>query len=167
MARKIELITEFEILDPADLQPDMVKLLEAAKDAGNQAYAPYSHFKVGAALLLADGTIVKGSNQENAAYPSGTCAERTAFFYAGANYPGNTIVMAAVAAKPETAADYFTASPCGSCRQAMLEYEDKQDSAIKLLMLGHNGKVFVSASVSNLLPFKFDAQALEGDRGED
>ncbi|MES2387402.1 MAG: cytidine deaminase [Bacteroidota bacterium] len=162
MARKLELITEFEVLEAHEADKDMQALLTAAREAGAKAYAPYSHFLVGAAVMLTDGTIIIGSNQENAAYPSGICAERSAIFYTGSAHPGKEIKMIAVAAKPEHAPDYLTASPCGACRQAMLEYEDKQHKDIKLLLQGRGGQVFISASVANLLPFKFDAAALEG-----
>jgi cytidine deaminase len=143
-------------LDKTDIQ-----LLEKARQACNNAYAPYSNFYVGAAVLLADGTIVMGSNQENAAYPSGLCAERTAVFAAGSNYPDQSIhAIAIVACNQRTKVD-TPVSPCGACRQVVLEYEIKQQSPIRVILLGEGDKIYISPSIGNLLPIQFSAHQLK------
>jgi cytidine deaminase len=143
-------------LDKFDTQ-----LLEKARQACKNAYAPYSNFYVGSAILLADGTMVMGSNQENAAYPSGLCAERTAVFAAGANYPDQKIIAIAVVARKQHAQSFVPVTPCGACRQAILEYEVKQQSSIRLLMQGANNKIYISPSVSNMLPVQFSVLQLK------
>jgi cytidine deaminase len=143
-------------LDKTDMQ-----LLEKAQQACNNAYAPYSNFYVGAAVLLADGSIISGSNQENAAYPSGLCAERTAVFAASSNYPGQTIEAIAVAASKQHSSVFVPVSPCGACRQVLLEYEARQQSAVRLIMIGENNKVYISPSISNLLPAQFSVHQLK------
>jgi cytidine deaminase len=128
------------------------KLIAHAKQALSTAYAPYSQFKVAAAVLLQNGEIVCGSNQENAAYPSGLCAERVAFFTAATLYPAVKILAVAVT----TAAHlHEPVAPCGACRQVMVEYEVKQDSKIKLLLTNPAGKMYISESIENILPFVF------------
>jgi cytidine deaminase len=117
---------------------------------------------VGAALLLADGTIFSGTNQENAAYPSGLCAERTALFGLAAAQPGHApIVGMAVAARP-AAGDFGPAFPCGACRQVMLEYEVRQAQPIPLLLPGRNGNILCFDSLAALMPFNFSADDLPG-----
>lgn len=146
--------------DEAELPADYQSLLTEATKALDMAYAPYSHFQVGAAILLDNGQVVTGANQENAAYPSGLCAERTAMYYTGAHYPKNTIKAVFVVARKENTTYQVAACPCGSCRQAMLEYEERQKSPITLLFRsGQKGYVAVN-SVADLLPFKFDADSL-------
>jgi cytidine deaminase len=141
----------------ATLDADMHPLLDACIVAMENAYAPYSTFQVGSAVLLENGLIIKGSNQENAAFPSGLCAERVAFFFAGANYPGLRIVAAAVTARSlnYTMGDPIT--PCGGCRQSMLEYEIKQKSDIPIYMLSPSGQIIVSKSIKQLLPLHFES----------
>lgn len=139
------------------------KLVEAAKDATRRSYAPYSKFHVGAAILLADDTIVAGSNQENAAYPSGICAERTAAFYASSSHPGTPMKKIAIAAwtrlgRPDNLPDdlYFQASPispCGACRQVLLEYETLH-GPIEVILYGRD-KTYIFPSIASLLPFSF------------
>lgn len=138
-------------------------LVEAAQEATRTSYVPHSRFHVGAAILMADGEIVAGSNQENAAYPSGTCAERTTAYYAAASHPGIPMKKIAIAAwtshdKPEGLPweEYFQAnpiSPCGACRQALLEYEAR-DGAIEVILYGRD-KTYIFPSVASLLPFCF------------
>lgn len=138
-------------------------LVEAAKEATRSSYVPYSKFHVGAAILMENGDIVRGSNQENAAYPSGTCAERTAAFYASASHPGQAMRKIAVAAWTELGRpaglpheEYFQAmpiSPCGACRQALLEYEAAHGS-IEVILYGRD-KTYIFPSVASLLPFSF------------
>lgn len=138
-------------------------LFERAKEIALQAYAPYSKFFVGCALLLENGTIITGNNQENAAYPLGLCAERVAFFHAGANHKGVKIIKAAIYARSELFTVTEAVSPCGACRQAMSEYEQNQGSAIQLIMGGEKGPVIKTGSVSILLPLIFSKISLHMD----
>ena len=151
----------YEELDSAtDLNPTEQTTWQAARDATVHAYAPYSGFQVGAALLLADGTVFRGTNQENAAYPSGLCAERTALFGLAAAQPSHTpIVGMAVAARP-TDGDFGPALPCGACRQVMLEYETRQGQAIPLLLPGRDGTILRFGSLAALIPFHFSPDDL-------
>jgi len=141
--------------DKSSLPGHLVHLLEEAKQALLNAHAPYSQFNVGAAILLDSGKIIWGSNQENMAYPSGLCAERVAFFAVGAQYPKQRIVAVAISVK----ADHFLVdqplAPCGGCRQAMLEFELKQEEDITIVMQGESGEIAVVESVKTLLPFYF------------
>ncbi|MFN5621845.1 MAG: cytidine deaminase [Flavobacteriales bacterium] len=143
-----------------ELQELAQRLLLAAKDAMHRAYAPYSQFHVGAAILLENNSIVEGNNQENAAYPSGLCAERVAIFSVGANFPNQTIQAIAITA---SSANYIAGepvTPCGACRQSMLEYELKQGKPIAVYLLSPSNEVIVIPSVSQLLPLHFDASNL-------
>ncbi len=135
-------------------------LVQAAKAACNTSYAPYSHFHVGAAVLLENGETISGSNQENAAYPSGTCAERCTLFYANARHPDVAPTTLAIAAC--NAEGVFTPSPippCGSCRQVLIETENRYGRPLRLLLYGKN-HIYIIASASLLLPIQFDASAL-------
>jgi cytidine deaminase len=127
-------------------------LLQAAADIAATAYAPYSNYQVGCALLMENGQVICGSNQENASFPAGTCAERSALFFAGSTYPGMRILAAAVTT-------LFPAqnpvAPCGICRQALMEYEMRQEQPIELLMSHPGGRVYRSESISNILPVFF------------
>ena len=136
-------------------------LLLRAIDISATAYAPYSNFHVGAALELSNGVIITGSNQENVAFPSGICAERTAFYYAGANYPNEKILKVAVTARSKHFNVNYPVSPCGACRQAMYEYENKQESSIKVIMMGESGEVRVMHAIADLLPFTFNETSLK------
>ncbi|MEA5260380.1 cytidine deaminase [Arcicella aquatica] len=131
------------------------KLLNEARKATYKSYAPYSNFHVGAAILLDDDTIVMANNQENAAFPSGSCAEQSAIFWVGANYPERTIKSIAVIARPGKGDVFRGVSPCGACRQAMLEYEVRQKEPIRFIMLGANNQILVTESIGDLLPIKF------------
>lgn len=158
---KIELRLTYTVFDTIDeLDEEGQQLITAAKEFAQNAYAPYSNFNVGAALLLENGKIVHGSNQENAAYPSGLCAERVAFFSASANYPNVRIRRVAVVARRNHESDFLEASPCGSCRQVMMEYEEKQSHPVEIILMGNKGKVLVMPSIETLLPFKFTARSL-------
>lgn len=151
--QKITGTTELIQYQQDELPVEYQKLVREAAQALNGSYAPYSHFPVGAALLLHDGTIVKGANQENAAYPSGLCAERTALFYAGANYTDTIIKALAVTVKNSIDSFPF---PCGSCLQVMSEYQEKQQASIDILMIHpQSGEVLLSRGIQNLLPFAF------------
>ena len=137
------------------------KLIDAAKEASNRSYAPYSRFQVGAAVRLAGGVLVSGSNQENAAYPSGTCAERTTLFYANSRYPDQAIKTLAIAARNEQGKfleDPIT--PCGACRQVMLEMETRYRQPMRILLYGEK-EIYEMQKVGDLLPFSFDASAMQ------
>lgn len=132
------------------------ELALAAIAATEGSYAPYSNFNVGSAILLDDGTIVKGSNQENAAYPSGLCAERTAMFYASARYPDRKMSKIAVAACHNGVLCDEPATPCGSCRQVMAQYQLKGGQPMEILLVG-GSKVWKFAKVDDILPLIFDS----------
>jgi len=159
--KEINITSSFTIFDnlnelPAEIQDLMNQAVEIRK----KAYAPYSKFKVGAALLLDNGKVILGSNQENAAYPSGLCAERTAIFYAGSTYPKAKILKMAITAASDTNQTTAPIPPCGSCRQSIAEYEIKQDTPIEIYFMGEIGEVYKSSSLKNLLPLMFDKKFL-------
>ncbi len=143
------------------LSPEDFDLIEQAKAATQTSYAPYSNFCVGAALRLENGVVVCGSNQENAAYPAGCCAERTAMFYANAQYPNTAPVTIAIAARRASEEGFLTVpiSPCGICRQALIEAETRYRQPIRVLLYGED-VIYELEKVSSLLPFQFDASAL-------
>lgn len=143
-----------------ELSADEQNLFTRARDASGQAYAPYSKFKVGCALLLENGQVITGNNQENAAYPLGLCAERVAFFNAGANHKGVKIIQTAVYAESELFTVSHAISPCGACRQAMSEYENNQGSPISLVMGGQAGPLIKIKAVADLLPLLFGKASL-------
>ena len=130
-------------------------LLEAAIDATKGSYAPYSHFNVGAAVRLADGTVVKGANQENAAYPSGLCAERTAMFAASAQHPGVPFEAIAVVCSRGGSLMLNPGSPCGACRQVMAQYERLSLKPMRIL-LGSGGPILAFTGVESLMPLIFN-----------
>ena len=162
MAKKISHHIEFEIFNFDELSIEEQSLIDEAKSAMAQAYAPYSNFEVGAAVLLENGKVVSGNNQENAAYPSGLCAERVAIFSAGANYPQEKVKMIAIVAKSNSASDFVMVSSCGSCRQSMMEYESKQKEPIQLLFVCPNNEI-LKTTVGDLLPLGFDSKSLFGN----
>jgi cytidine deaminase len=129
--------------------------MDQAAAVRKTAYAPYSKFRVGVALILDNGQVILGSNQENAAYPSGLCAERVAIFYAGAKYPEAKVLKMAITAASDTNETTTPIPPCGSCRQAIAEYEIKQDTPIEIYFMGEIGTIYKSESLKNLLPFMF------------
>ncbi len=138
-----------------ELPVDERSLMEMAVVARGDAYAPYSNFKVGAAVLLNNRETVIGNNQENASYPSGLCAERVAVFQAGAKYPGVPVKAIAISAASANYEVRVPAAPCGNCRQALYEYEQRYNSPIKILMMGETGEVFSCESIADLLPLAF------------
>ncbi|GLB48784.1 cytidine deaminase [Neptunitalea lumnitzerae] len=159
--KEIQINSTIQVYDSVqELPKNVQELMEKAVEARKKAYAPYSKFQVGAALMLANGEAVSGNNQENAAYPSGLCAERVAVFYAGAHYPGETVEMMAISAtsldKPVTT----PVPPCGACRQAIAEYEIKQEKPIALYFMGEKGAVYKTNSLKDLLPLIFDGSML-------
>jgi cytidine deaminase len=161
MAKQITGNYTFDVFDSLNnLNSEDQNLLTAAINAINNAYAPYSNFYVGAAVLLENGKIITGNNQENAAYPTGLCAERVAIFYASSQYPGIKIKSIAVSAKSKKYNINYPIAPCGSCRQAISEYEVKMDSPIRLIMSGESGEIYISPSISNLLPLMFSSKNL-------
>ena len=159
--KKIELISTITVYSAlSELPADVNILMRKAIEIRKKAYAPYSKFKVGAAILLDNGIVVQGSNQENAAYPSGLCAERVAIFYAGATYPDAKIVKMFITASPQDRDLEEPIPPCGSCRQAIAEYEFKQDIPIAIFFMGAKGDIYKSDSLKNLLPLVFDKNHL-------
>ena len=143
-----------------ELTPQEADLLEQAKQASLRSYSPYSHFSVGAAALLDDDTVITGSNQENSAYPSGLCAERTAVFYANSRYPERTVRLLCVVAR-NTDGRYTERPipPCGACRQVLSETEDRQRQPMRIMLYGTSGIVFLN-TVKDLLPLHFDTTFL-------
>lgn len=148
-----------EAATPDDLSAKEQQLIAAAREAAQKAYAPYSRFRVGAALLLGSGEMFTGNNQENAAYPSGMCAERVAIFAANATNPGSGIEMLAVAAIVNDDFLDEPVYPCGSCRQTLLESENRFGKPVRILMYGKN-RIHIVNSVKDLLPLSFDASFL-------
>lgn len=138
---------------PGELPSDNQTLVDAAKEMTLRAYAPYSRFNVGAAILLDNGEIIRGANQENAAFPSGTCAERTACYQAGALHPGVPMKKIAIAARTDEGFQAEPISPCGACRQALLEYEHLH-GPIQVILYGTN-RTLILPSVASLLPLSF------------
>lgn len=149
----------FQRLSESELTVDQQGLIEKAKEAAQASYSPYSKFQVGAALLLADGSVIKGANQENASYPAGLCAERVALFQAGATRPDTPLQTLAVVAKKVNEDTYKAVAPCGSCRQVMLEYETKHGQPLQILFKSDGGWVLAESS-KLLLPFCFDKHNL-------
>lgn len=147
--------TKIEVYSYNELNDTDKNLVERAKKATETSYAPYSKFNVGAAVLLENGEIISGSNQENAAFPSGTCAERTTIFYAGARFPGIRFCKLAIAAFTEGEFIEEPISPCGACRQAILEYEKLGGQPIEILLAGRN-KVYKLQGIRSLLPLSFE-----------
>jgi len=157
--QKIE-ISYLEYEKEAELSTEDKALLEMARKAAEKAYAPYSGFNVGAAILLENDVIVTGNNQENAAYPSGLCAERVALFSASAQYPGVAIKALAITAKSALIAVDSPVFPCGACRQVMAEYESHQQTPVKIILSGLTGKIMLLNGVSSVLPFIFNGSSL-------
>lgn len=138
-----------------ELPEDIRSLINKAKEAAENAYAPYSNFLVGAALQLESGETLSGNNQENAVFPAGICAERVVLAYAHANWPQTKPLKIAVVARRRDKEMYAYVTPCGICRQTLTEYEQKFGSAIEIYMLGPDDQVLTAAGVDDLLPFKF------------
>jgi cytidine deaminase len=150
------LLTPFVILEETDLTKEQSALIDRAKAIAETAYAPYSKFQVGAAVLLDNGEIVSGSNQENVAFPSGICAERTAIFYANAQYPDQPVRAIAIAAQTGGKWLEKPISPCGACRQALLEAETRFAADIQVLLYGSQ-QIIQIESIKSLLPFAFNS----------
>ena len=159
--KKIKIESTFDVYETIEkLAPSIQTLIKKASEARKKAYAPYSEFLVGAALELENGEIISGNNQENASYPSGLCAERTAVYYAGSEFPNQKILRMAIVAGSTLNPTTKPIPPCGACRQALSEYEVKQKSPMELYFMGTSGQIAVSKSVENILPWIFDKTVL-------
>ncbi len=159
MHKKYEFEYE-EFAAKEDLAIEDIELLNAAYDAVETAFAPYSKFKVGAAARLSNGQIIIGSNQESASYPVGICAERTLLNSIGSQYPNETIKAMAISYTPNGVASDHPLSPCGMCRQSLLDYELRYKAPIRLILAGKTGNVLVMPSASKMLPFGFTGSIL-------
>lgn len=153
--KTFEVKAQVEELSYSELTDKESELVKLAREATYRSYSPYSHFRVGAAILLSNGEVITGANQENAAYPSGTCAERSACYYAGAAYPNERFEAIAIAAR-DNDGEFVSepCSPCGACRQALLQYELLAEKGVKVLLVGAE-KVYRLESIRALLPFAF------------
>ena len=159
--KQLDIHTTIKIYSPDELSAEEQQLVAIAKEATTRSYAPYSHFHVGAAALLANGEIISGTNQENAAYPSGICAERTTLFYANSQHPQEAVKALAIAAR--TSEGHWTEtpiSPCGACRQVMTETENRFGKPMKVLLCSTR-EVFVIESAKDLLPVSFGSEDLK------
>ncbi len=146
--------TKIIVCSYEELTDEEKKLVDAAKEASNRSYAPYSRFQVGAAVRLAGGVLVSGSNQENAAYPSGICAERTTLFYANSQYPDRAVEALAIAAQTGGKFIEHPTAPCGACRQVILETEERYRHPIRIYLYGTD-EVYIVDSIVSLLPLCF------------
>ena len=153
--RYLKITAKIGICNYEELLSEEKIIVDKAKEATSRAYAPYSKFQVGAAALLANGEIITGNNQENVAFPSGLCAERTTLFYAHSQYPDEAVLALAIAAYAE--GDFLDRpiSPCGACRQVMLETEMRFHQPVKIILYGKK-EILIAESVKDLLPLAFD-----------
>jgi cytidine deaminase len=159
--KEIELTFKVRVYHSAEELPESSQnLIRLAREAAERAYAPYSGYRVGASVLLENGEIVTGNNQENAAYPSGLCAERTALFYASSRYPGVAVTSIAVSTLSNPLLPGEFAKPCGSCRQVMAEYEDLSGLPIEIILDGSSAITVVNG-IDTLLPFRFKKEDLK------
>jgi cytidine deaminase len=152
--RELKIDTKIRICQYNDLSESEKNLIDQAKMAVARAYAPYSHFQVGAAVLLANGSVVTGNNQENAAYPSGLCAERTALFYANSQYPDAAVKTIAIAAFTEGKFLEQPITPCGGCRQVILEAQNRYKHPIQIILYGTK-EIYLIDKITDLLPLSF------------
>ena len=160
MADKKYIINYEEFSSASQMTPEDQEMVAAALDAQKGSYSPYSHFQVGASLKLENGLVLKGANQENAAYPSGLCAERTVMFYAGANYPDIPFDTLAIAGSDHGVLCESPASPCGACRQVMAEYQKKHSKPFNIILVGSK-RIRKFHCVDDVLPFIFDSLTVE------
>jgi cytidine deaminase len=151
----IQIFQDFTTLDPSDSI-----LLTVAREATGHAYAPYSKFRVGAAVRLSNGQILSGSNQENASFPAGICAERVVLSAASATYPGTAVTSLALTYINESGTSNRPISPCGICRQTLAEYEQRFNHQIRLILGGNSGEIFIINRATDLLPFAFSNTGL-------
>ena len=157
--KEIKIETSIKFCQLEELEDSDQQLVRKAIIATKNSYSPYSHFRVGAALRLADGMEIIGANQENAAYPVGLCAERTAIFAAQANYPEQPIVAIAITAANENGLVKNPVSPCGSCRQVMLEIEDRYKQPVTIMLYGTDG-VYIINSIKDIMRLYFVDEAM-------
>jgi len=158
--KEINLSTKIAVYMLEECSDIEKKLINAAKKATENSYAPYSEFHVGAAVLLENGEIISGNNQENAAYPSGLCAERTTVFFANASHPNQKIEAIAIAAWNNGRFTDDAITPCGGCRQVLLETENRFKSPIKVMMYGENG-IYLVNSIKDILPLSFGDEIMK------
>jgi len=153
--KTLEIAAKIQIFDENELNSEQKNVIEAAKNATFRSYSPYSQYKVGAACLLDNGEIIEGSNQENAAYPSGICAERTCLFYALSRYPDAKVKMLCIVGRNQSG-EFTTGvcAPCGACRQVILETEYRSGAPIEILLPSKEG-IYCFNGISTLLPFGF------------
>lgn len=153
--KKVKVEIDIDSCKYDELTPKDKELVDAACEATKRSYAPYSKFSVGAAAQLENGVIVTGNNQENAAYPSGLCAERTTIFYANAQYPDQPVLTLAIAARTEDGFLDSPIPPCGSCRQVLLETEKRFGKAMRVILFSKND-IYIINGIKDLLPLSFD-----------
>lgn len=158
--KNIEIVAKIKICNYNEITNDQKKVINAALDASSRSYAPYSDFHVGAAVLLDNGEIISGSNQENAAYPSGICAERTTLFYAGSHFPKAKILKMAIIAQSNGEITQNVCAPCGACRQVILESEFRSGAPIEIMLCGKE-EVYIFEGIKQILPFAFDINSLK------
>ena len=158
--KTLEISAKITILSELELTDDQKNVVEAAKKATLTSYSPYSHFSVGAACLLDNGEIISGSNQENAAYPSGICAERTTLFYAMARFPEAKVLKLAIISRNKGRITPEVCTPCGACRQVILETEARGGQPIELLLCSDT-EIYVVNGISSLLPLGFNYDSLQ------
>lgn len=158
--KQIKLEINIEARSYDELTEEDRKLIDAAREATQRSYAPYSHFSVGAAARLENGVIITGTNQENAAYPSGLCAERTTLFYANSQYPDQAVKTLAIAARTEKDFLDTPIPPCGACRQVLLETEKRYGKPMRILLYS-KGDIYIIEGVGGLLPLSFDGDYLK------
>jgi cytidine deaminase len=162
MPERKNVLVEAELISLQELPQEEFQLMIEARKISENSYSPYSTFKVGAAVLLENGTVVCGANQENSAYPSGLCAERVALFYAKSQHPATSIKAIAITARPSDYQDFVEVTPCGSCRQVMSEFEDEQTEPFTILLEAENNHVLRIQGAYQLLPFRFNKKSLKG-----
>jgi cytidine deaminase len=159
--KEMILQTKVKVCAYDELDVEDKKVVDAARAATANSYAVYSHFHVGAAVLLGNGLVVSGSNQENAAYPSGLCAERTTLFWANSQYPEEPVKVLAIAAKTGGKELDVPIPPCGACRQVILETEKRFGNKIRIILYGAEQCYIVEDGIKALLPLSFDSGFLE------
>ncbi len=159
--KEMILQTNVKVCSYEEFSAEDKQLIDAARVVNTKSYAPYSRFNVGAAVRLSDGTIITGNNQENAAYPSGICAERTTLFWANAQHPDKAVVAIAIAARTEQGELPVPIPPCGACRQVILETEKRFNTPIRIILFGTKESYLLEDGVKSLLPLSFDSDFLE------
>lgn len=159
--KEMLLQTKVKVCTYDEMSAEEREVVDAARAATHNSYAVYSKFNVGAAVRLAGGVIVKGSNQENAAYPSGICAERTTLFWANSQYPDSPVLTLAIAARTDAGELPVPIPPCGACRQVILETEKRYGQVIKIILYGAKESYIIEDGIKALLPLSFDSAFLD------